>query len=125
MKKTFSKVLPYAVLLLAPSASFAATSGRFDTLYDALRAVGDFINALVPIIIGIAFLTFLWGVGKYVTAKDEDGQKEARGTILWGIIILFVMVSVWGLVNVLRSTLGLDTGSIPTAPPAVPNPTRY
>lgn len=71
------------------------------------------IEALIPIAIGLGVLYFLWGASKYITASDSDSQIEARGMIVNGIIILFVMVSVWGLVNLI--VVSLDIG--PTALP--------
>lgn len=65
----------------------------------------DMINQLVWILIGIGLLLFIFGLVKYVSAGgDEDKVKEAKGFIIFGIIALFVMLSVWGLVNILTST---------------------
>jgi predicted membrane channel-forming protein YqfA (hemolysin III family) len=65
----------------------------------------DMINQLVWILIGIGLLLFIFGLVKYVSAGgDEDKVKEAKSFIIFGIIALFVMLSVWGLVNILTST---------------------
>ena len=66
-------------------------------------------------------LAILWGVFLYVTkGGDEEKRKEGQRFIAYGILALFVMVSIWGLVNVLDRTLGLDdtldTGEIPKVP---------
>lgn len=92
------------------------------TVQSTIGLVGSIVASLIPIIIGIAVLTFLWGVMKYVVAKSPEEQKEARSVILYGIVILFVMVAVWGLVDLLGDTLGIDTNST-TAPraPRLPN----
>jgi len=87
-------------------------------VFNLLELVSDLVRATVPVIIGLAVLVFIFGILKYVVAKDSDAQKEARSVILWGVIILFVMVSVWGLVNLLGDTLQLDN-SAPRGP-AVP-----
>lgn len=76
------------------------------------------LNTIIPLIIAIAVVIFLVGVVKYITAGgDEERRKEARNVMIYGIIGLFVMIAVWGLVNLLKDTLGLDT----TTPPAIPN----
>ncbi len=101
-------------LFLTPALVLAAN----DSGSSIFRFIGMFetlISKLIPIVIGLAVLAFLWGVLKYVVAKDEDAQKEARGVMLYGIIALFVMVSVWGLVGILRDTLSLDS-QLPAAP---------
>ena len=51
---------------------------------------------------------FLWGLFRMVTSTDGSAREDARGYVTWGIVALFVMVSVWGLVNILRGTLNLN-----------------
>lgn len=85
-------------------------------LYALLAQATDFTNRLIPFIIGLTVLFFLWGIFKLVfSAKDSEARAEARGYIIWGIIGLAVMVSVWGLVNLLTSTFSLNS-NIPAAP---------
>lgn len=65
----------------------------------------DMINQLVWILIGIGLLLFIFGLVKYVSAGGDEGKvKEAKSFIIFGIIALSVMLSVWGLVNLLTST---------------------
>ena|SRR3989339_1788045 len=65
------------------------------------------MEAALPILVGIAVIYFIWSLLMFLR---ESGSKkdEARGHMLWGIVILFVMVSIWGLVNILGSSLGSD-----------------
>jgi hypothetical protein len=35
----------------------------------------------------------------------ERGSGALRQFLVWGVIILFVMVSIWGILNVLQQTL--------------------
>jgi hypothetical protein len=75
--------------------------------------VNSLVNVLssyvVPVIIALAVLVFLWGVVNYffLNAGDEQKRTESRAFILWGILGLVVLFSVWGLVNILLSTLGI------------------
>jgi len=93
----------YPIALLAlPVLTFAQDATSI------LSKVQNIIASLVPILIGIAVLYFLWGVLKYVVAKDPESQKEARSIMIYGIIVLFVMVSIWGLVGVLARTVGIS-----------------
>jgi len=73
-----------------------------------LGKIGDILNVLIPLLVTLGVVYFIWGVIKYVTAKDEDGQKEGRTTIISGIIGLFVIVAVWGLVGILQNTLDIN-----------------
>lgn len=115
--KSISKIsyLMAGVASIVPSFAFAAGQG----LDGIITLVGNIIGKIIPIIIAIAVVMFLWGVLKYVTAKDEDGHKEAIHVMISGIVVLFVMVSIWGLVNILSETLGLSTTAIPN-PPGIP-----
>lgn len=64
----------------------------------------DMIKTLVPLIVGLTLLYFIWGIFQLVRSNSEDSRKEAIGVITYGIVSLFVMVSVWGLVSILTST---------------------
>lgn len=68
----------------------------------------NFINKVSVFIISLTLLLFLWGIFKLVASgKDSKERAEAKGYIVWGIIALAIMVSVWGLVNLVRSSFGL------------------
>ena len=120
MKKTFLKFGAF-VVLLAPSIVGAQSIGG---VLGLLAQANDLINRLIPFIIALTVLVFLYGIFRFVIAGgDGEQRKEAQGYIIWGVVALFVMVSVWGLVNILVRSINLDN----TAPPApgLPNPGGY
>ncbi len=62
-------------------------------------------GSVIPFLIGLGLIIFLVGLVGYVSAGDNEEKREAgRGLILFGIITLFVMVSVWGLVKIIYTT---------------------
>lgn len=69
------------------------------------------VNALIPLVIALAVLHFLFNLAKYGLSKSPTERKETHGIIINGIIILFVMVSVWGLVNLISYSLKLEIDS--------------
>lgn len=110
-------VLASALFLVFPLIASAQTVGAL------LQKVGLILNSLVPLAIGLAVVLFLFGVIKYVTSGDsEESRKSGRQMMLWGIIGLFVMVSVWGLVQVLTASSGVVQGGTGTAPMIPPIP---
>ncbi|MDD2935054.1 MAG: hypothetical protein PHX25_01115 [Candidatus Pacebacteria bacterium] len=86
--------------LLAPAIVLAAD---FTTI---LQKVEDIIGLIVPIVISLAVIYFLYGLVGFITKAGAD-QKTARDQMIWGIIILFVMVSIWGLVALIQNTFGI------------------
>lgn len=65
------------------------------------------MNYLVWAMIIAALLVFLYGIFMlmFVGGGNEESRSKGRRFMLWGIVSLFVMVSVWGLVNILRTSI--------------------
>ena len=83
-----------------------AQVGQVTDLRSLVASLIDIIRGyVVPFIIALALMFFLWGVFKTVTASD-DAKKRQEGIayITYGIIGLAVMISVWSLVYLLSST---------------------
>lgn len=72
--------------------------------------IGLINNVAVPLLFALAFIVFIWGVFQYFIAggHDEEKRETGKSLMLWGIIGFFVMVSVWGLVNILRGTFNFN-----------------
>lgn len=88
---------------------------------DAGRIVISIINGvLVPLIFALAFIVFIWGIFLYFVSGGHDEEKRERGKslMLWGLIGFFVMVSVWGLVNLFLGTFQLNNQAVPAYPTA-------
>lgn len=85
------------------------------------------LTPLISLLLVAAVATFFWGVLKYISNVSSDKDKDKGKDIMWwGIIALFVMVSVWGLVGILKNSFfdsEADTGTvvIPKSP-SVSNP---
>lgn len=101
------KLIPIAVFLLSIPAVASA-----QTVQDILDGLYSIMDQAIPVLIGLALLFFLWGLARYMLKTDDvEGKKAARSIMLWGVIILFVMVSVWGLVNFLGDSFNLDNNA--------------
>lgn len=88
-----------------------------DLVYFLSTILSIIDTVIVPLIFAIALLTFVWGVYEYFIAggADEEKRKQGRNFIMYGLIGFFVMISVWGLVNLLLGTFALDNNR-PTLP---------
>jgi len=72
------------------------------------------MNAVVPLLVGLAVAAFVYGIVKYfLNPENEEKRKEGKNYLMWGLIALFVMVSIWGLVSIFTVSF---TGSQPLLP---------
>ena len=80
-------------------------------------------SVLVPVIFGLAFLIFLWGVFKaYIWSRGDEAEvQKGHYFIWWGIIGFVIMISLWGLVNVVANTFGLAGYGTPSTPSYIPH----
>ncbi len=94
--------LPFLALAQTPNLE----GSYFSTL---LTQAGSFLDKIVVFLIAVAVVWFVWNVIKFTMATDEDKKGEARTQMIWGIVALAVIMSIWGLVNVLQGAFGLTT----------------
>ncbi len=78
---------------------------------DLLCRLGNIINSIIPFLIAVGVIIFVWGVVAYVIGSDEEAKTKGRDRMIYGIIGLAVIASLWGLVNVVISTFNLDNSS--------------
>jgi fumarate reductase subunit D len=90
-------------------------------LVDSINTITGLLNKIIPILMIIATIIFLWGVIQYITAGGEEEKiKTGRNYMIFGLIALFVMVAVWGIVNILVSTfVSGESTAIPGEPGAI------
>jgi hypothetical protein len=109
MKNNKKFLVPLSFLM--PGLAFADNLGETkNILTDALRIVN---NILIPIAFTLALLFFFWGVAKYIRSAGAE-KDEGRMIMVWGVVALFVMASVWGLVKFIRDEFNIkDNANIP------------
>ena len=110
MKKALALTSGTIVAFALPLVSLAAVNNISD--------VGSFIintinNVFVPVIFAVAFIVFLWGAfdAFIIGATNDTAKEKGKNLMLWGLIGFFVMVSIWGLVNILTGTVSFGNNS--------------
>ena len=130
MKKILSAISLSGVLYyLLPAVAFAQTSnpGNFTTLTTFGSRIITFVNGtVVPLIFALAFLVFIWGVFKYfiLGGADEGKREEGKNLLLYSIIGFLLMVSLWGIVNLVSNGFGFANERVDTLLPIAPSPSR-
>ena len=65
------------------------------------------INPLIYFLFALAVIYFLYGLVKYLLAPDnEELRTSSKSHMLWGIFGMFIMVAVFGIMNLLLTTVG-------------------
>jgi len=103
------------VPLMIPIISFAEQLGQTKTLFQSAKDI--ITTTLIPLVFTLALLLFFWGIVKYIWGEGQ-GKEDGRKIMIWGIVALFVMASVWGIVTFIQTELlggpGPNTVPIPT-----------
>lgn len=75
-----------------------------------------FINPIIGLIFGLAFVYLLYGISLFILHADDSAErKKGLSVIVGGVIGLAVMVSLWGLVAILTNTFGFSS-ALPLLP---------
>ncbi len=103
MKKIF-----FILALSLPSITLAVD------FREIVNRIIDQASILPGFIIGLAVVYFIYNVFLYIQSGSNPKQaEEATKMITYSIVFIFVMISVWGLVNILVGTFDLDSRPIP------------
>lgn len=112
-----------SVVSLTPLFAFAASDA-----FSVLLIIQRILNIVIPILVTVAVVYFIWGVIKYTMSTDEEAKKDARTKIIAGLIGLFVIIAFWGIINLITRTIGVGndrTPDLPCVPLRDPNGRNY
>ena len=103
-----------------PSLAFAQAITDANSLTDKLTRLG---NTFIGILIAFAVIWIIWNVVRFImNADNPEKRAPIQSAILWGIVGLFVILSIWGLVRILTNTFRTDTTTPTSQFPVVPVP---
>lgn len=131
--KKISKFILISSLILLPIFAFAVyidptilcpdgspmdetLCGTNGTLTGFFIKIYGLLELVVPILVLLGVVYFVWGVVRYVIADGEEAKKRGKDIMIWGIIGLAVIVGLWGLVAILVNTFNLDA-TVPSLEP--------
>ena len=105
------KYFALSSFLVLPMMASAQVGSGLDNF---LESILNFINGvLIPFIIGIAFLLFVWGMFQYFIAggANEEAKEKGKSLLIYSILGFVLIIVFWGLINLLAGATGLDGGS--------------
>lgn len=129
MKRTFSKLVLSASLTLVPFVSYAfgmgvgvygggaygsgpMPVGQGGTLAGLIWEIIGYGNLALLFLMAVAVVVFVYYVIRYFIISTEN-RKEAGPYVMYSVIGFFVILSFWGLVNILLNTFGFQNGYQP------------
>ncbi len=72
-------------------------------LKDILSIFIDLIDVIIPLIMLLALVFFIWGAIQLIYGAGNDASRNAaKQTMVWGTIALFCMVAIWGIVVIIQ-----------------------
>lgn len=78
------------------------------TLMNSISRV--ILNPLITLLFALAMVYFVYGLLQYLLSPDnEEIRKTSKSHMLWGVVGMFIMVSVFGIMNLIINTLGIPT----------------
>ncbi len=126
MKKKLGSLVGLAVglspiMALAQTTTYGnlVTCGTVNNIGDVLCRIATILNTIIPVLIVLGVVYFIWGVVQYVIGGDEEAKTAGRDKMIYGVIGLVVIVGLWGLVAIVRNTFGLSNAqsiTLPTVP---------
>jgi len=116
------KLIPVLGLLLVPAVSAAqgiadsADAGPFQDLLENILVFSN--DVLIPFILGIGFLVFVWGIFKYFIfgGANEEAKEQGKSLVIYATLGFVLIIVFWGIVNLLSTSTGLVDQSLQNIP---------
>ncbi len=117
----FSRIMPVlavAVIALPLIASAAGTAQ--DIVTPIASQVLSLVKILVTVVFVLAVVAFGWGIVQFIFAGgDPASLGKAKSFLLWGVIGMAVMASVFGLIDFMQRYFGVSNSALVINQPTV------
>jgi hypothetical protein len=92
-----------AAALLLPFIASAQTG----TIEGVLIYASKLLNGAIGLFITLAIVLFFWGLIKYLLSMSPDDASNGIKIMFWGVVAIFVMVSIWGIIRLVQRSFGV------------------
>ncbi len=103
-----------ATLAMVPSVAYAAPR----TFAEAIDLLVDILDAGTGLLILAGIVVYFWGISTNILKMKDEGGQAFKAYFVWGIVAIFVMVSIWGIIQLLQNTIFGGDYYSPNAGPA-------
>lgn len=120
--KKFLVRLSVFVFGLVPALALAGDISESGSIFGIIGTIRAILDMLMPILITVAAVWFVWNVISYTIAGDDKKKESAKNGIITGLIGLLVIVAFWGIIALVMNTFGVGTGENLDIIPRTTNP---
>ena len=107
------KKLIALLVAFVPVSAFAQSLTTISNINDVSDKFTQILNTSVIILISFSVVWIIVNVVRYLIAGGEEDRKKGGMAILWGVVGLFVILSIWGLVAILKNSFKTNSENIP------------
>lgn len=128
MKKYINKYTLSTLSFIVPVVSYAALEGLKGLLGD----IKGLLDLMFPLMFALGLVYFFWGVAQFILndAGNDKSREEGKQKMIWGVVALFIMFSIMGILSTISGLTGIPTTvttpsplpGTPFPPSAFPNP---
>lgn len=96
-----------------------ADAGAFQLLLTNILTFTN--NILIPFIIGIGFLVFVWGMFQFFIAggSNDEAKEKGKSLMIYATLGFVLIIVFWGIINLLTSSTGLEGENANNVPKVV------
>lgn len=106
-----------SVVFFGPALAWSQSRGA--TIDSVLETALGIVDTLITIAFGLAIVGFFYGAARYIFGGAQD-KEMAKGVMIWGVLAIVVMLSLFGLVEFIQNTIGVGQQSAPLSAPQIP-----
>lgn len=92
-------IILLASLVIAPGVAFAV-----ENLKELVSELISIVNAIIPLLFSVVLVGFIWGIIKYLFSADVTKLKDARKYIVFSVVAIAVMMSIWSIALFLKNS---------------------
>lgn len=89
------------LILLMPGVALAAPR----TFSEAVNLLVTILDTGTGLLVLAGIVVYFWGISTNILKMKDEGSQAFKAYFIWGIVAIFVMVSIWGIIELLQNTL--------------------
>jgi hypothetical protein len=93
-----------------------AAAGNIDQLIASINKY--IVNPFIGLLFVLATVWFLVGLARYFLAGNPEDRATGQRHMVWGLVGMFVMISVFGIMKIVVNTFGINLTEFDTGIPS-------